>query len=81
MIELVIRLPSLGVLDKLLAFLQQMQIPYQTRTVEPAEIDDAAKKAAIFAKIQSGGMNIPNFDQFMLAFEESRQDRPLYGRD
>ena len=80
MIELILRLPSLRVLDKLLPLLQQLHIPYQTRTIEPVE-KITAKKAAIVAKIQSGAMNLPNFDQLMLSFEESRQDNSLYGRD
>ena len=80
MIELILRLPSLRVLDKLLPLLQQLHISYQTRTIEPVE-KTAAKKAAIVAKIQSGAMNLPNFDQLMLSFEESRQDNSLYGRD
>ena len=80
MIELILRLPSLRVLDKLLPLLQQLHISYQTRTIEPVEKTDA-KKAAILAKIQSGAMNLPHFDQLMLSFEESRQDNSLYGRD
>jgi hypothetical protein len=80
MIELILRLPSLRVLDKLLPILQQLKISYQTRTIEPIKVD-ASKKDAIVAKIQSGAMNIPDFDQTMFAFEESRQDSVLYGRD
>ncbi len=80
MIELILRLPSLRVLDKLLPLLQQLHIPYQTRHIEPIK-KDMSKKATIIAKIQSGAMNLPDFDQVMLSFEESRQDNSLYGRD
>ena len=80
MIELILRLPSLRVLDKLLPILRELKISYQTRTVEPLRVD-ASKKAAIIAKIQSGAMNMADFDQTILAFEESRQDGLLYGRD
>jgi hypothetical protein len=80
MIELILRLPSLNVLDKLLPLLQQLHIPYQTRTIEPIKADNS-KKAAIIAKIKNGDLNIPNLEETMTAFEASRQDVPLYGRD
>ncbi|MBL7815640.1 MAG: hypothetical protein JNL70_11535 [Saprospiraceae bacterium] len=80
MIELKLRLPSLRVLDKLLPLLQELHIPYQTRAIEPTQ-KDASKKAAIIAKIQSGAMNLPDFDQALLSFEESRQDGDLDSRD
>ncbi len=77
MIELILKLPSLRVLDKLLPLLQQLHIPYKTRHVEPMQ-KDVSKKADILAKIKSGAFNLPNFDEVMLSFEESRQDNPLY---
>ena len=80
MIELILRLPSLRVLDKLLPIIKQLHISYQTRSIEPIK-QDVTKKAAIIAKIQSGAMNFSNFDHIMAAFEESRQDAPLYGRN
>jgi hypothetical protein len=80
MVELILKLPSLSVLDKLLPLLQQLKIPYQTRTIEPINAD-LSKKEAIIAKIKRGELNIPNFEAMMTDFEESRQDVPLYGRD
>ena len=80
MIELILRLPSLRVLDKLLPLLQQLKIPYQTRTIEPIKAD-LSKKEAVIAKIKRGELNIPNFEAIMTDFEESRQDAPLYSRD
>jgi hypothetical protein len=80
MVELILRLPSLSVLDKLLPLLQQLKIPYQTRNIEPIKAD-LSKKEAIIAKIKRGEMNITNFETVMADFEESRQDVPLYGRD
>ena len=80
MIELVLRIPSPHILDKLLPILQRLKIKYQTRTIAPLK-KDMSKKAAIITKIQSGAMNLPNFNQTMTDFEESRQDRVLYGRD
>ena len=79
MTELVLRLPSLHVLDKLLPLLQQMNISYQTRTIEPFT-DNGSNDDDIFAKIQNGVLDLPNFEETMTAFEDSRQDRPLYGR-
>jgi hypothetical protein len=79
MVELILRLPSLRMLDTVLPFLKKLKIPYQTRTIEPLTAD-ASKKATVIAAIQSGAMNIPDFDRMMSDFEESRQDRPLYGR-
>jgi hypothetical protein len=80
MIELVLRLPSLRVLDKLLPLLQQLNISYQTRTIEPIS-DNGSNDDDIFAKIQNGQLDLPDFEQTMTAFEESRQDRELYGRN
>jgi hypothetical protein len=80
MIELVLRLPSLRVLDKLLPLLKQMNISYQTRTIEPI-LDNGAMDDDIFVKIQNGALDLPNFEETMTAFEESRQDRDLYGRN
>jgi hypothetical protein len=56
MVELILRLPSLSVLDKLLPLLQQLKIPYQTRTIEPIQVD-LSKKEAIIAKIKRGELN------------------------
>jgi hypothetical protein len=80
MIELVLRLPSLRVLDKLLPILQQLGISYQTRTIEPINDKPLNDDADIFAKIQNGILDLPNFEETITAFEESRQDRQLYGR-
>jgi hypothetical protein len=79
MVELILRLPSLRMLDKVVPFLQKLKIPYQTRTIEPLQMD-TSKKDEVIAAIKNGAMNIPDFDRTMTAFEESRQDRPLYGR-
>jgi hypothetical protein len=81
MIELVLRLPSLRVLDKLLPLLQQMNISYQTRTIEPINDKSLNEEEDIFDKIQNGILDLPDFEGTMTAFEESRQDRPLYGRN
>jgi hypothetical protein len=80
MIELTLRLPSLRVLDKLLPLLQQLNISYQTRTIELVS-DKGATDEDIFTKIQNGILNLPNLEETMKDFEESRQDRDLYGRD
>lgn len=80
MIELVLKLPSVRVLDKLLPILQQMNISYQTRTIEPIAVDAAPNEEDIFVKIQNGLLDLPNFEETMIAFEESRQDDRLYGR-
>lgn len=81
MIELILRLPSLRVLDKLLPMIQQLQIPYQTRTIEEPVTNINTDKEDIFVKIQNGDLDIPNFEQFMVEFEKSRQDRKLPSRD
>lgn len=81
MIELVLKLPSVRVLDKLLPILQQLGISYQTRTIEPITVDTSKNEEDIFMKIQNGLLDFPNFEETMLAFEESRQDTHLYGRD
>jgi hypothetical protein len=81
MIELVLKLPSLRVLDKLLPILQQWGISYQTRMIEPIIVDAANNEEDIFVKIQNGVLDLPDFEETMLAFEDSRQDRKLYGRD
>ena len=80
MTELVLRLPSLHVLDKLLPLLQQLNISYHTRTIEPLA-DNGSNEDDIFAKIQNGALDLPNFEATMLAFEESRQDRDLHCRN
>jgi hypothetical protein len=48
MVELILRLPSLRMLDTVLPFLKKLKIPYQTRTIEPLTAD-ASKKAAVIA--------------------------------
>jgi hypothetical protein len=80
MVELTLRLPSLRVLDKLLPLLQQLNISYQTRTIELVP-NTGSNDEDIFAKIQNGILDLPNFEETMTAFEESRQDRDLYGRN
>lgn len=80
MIELVLRLPSLRVLDKLLPLLQQLGISYQTRTIEPITANNTSNDDDIFAKIQNGILDLPDFEETMMSFEESRQDGKLYGR-
>jgi hypothetical protein len=80
MVELILRLPSLRVLDKLLPFLQQLNISYQTRMIELVS-DNGVADDDIFAKIQNGILDLPDFEETMKAFEESRQDRTLYGRN
>jgi hypothetical protein len=80
MIELTLRLSSLRVLDTLLPFLQQLNISYQTRTIELVS-DKETTDDDIFAKIQNGILDLPDFEETMTAFEESRQDRNLYGRN
>ncbi|MDZ7878855.1 MAG: hypothetical protein U5L45_14335 [Saprospiraceae bacterium] len=75
-----LRLPSLRVLDKLLPLLQQMNISYQTRTIDPI-LENGSNDNDIFAKIQNGLLDLPNFEQTMVSFDESRQDRQLYDRD
>jgi hypothetical protein len=80
MVELTLRLPSLRVLDKLLPLLQQLNISYQTRTIELVP-NTGTNDEDIFAKIQNGILDLPNFEETMTAFEESRQDRDLYGRN
>jgi hypothetical protein len=80
MVELTLRLPSLRVLDKLLPLLQQLNISYQTRTIEPPVVD-LTKQEAVFAKINAGVLSFPNLEETMRDFEESRQDNVLFGRD
>ena len=67
-------------LDELKPILKRLKITCRTKTFEPVHIDPE-KRAAIFAKIESGALDIPNFEEFMKEFEESRQDRPLPGRE
>jgi hypothetical protein len=81
MIELVLRLPSLRVLYTLLPLLQQLNISYQTRTIEPINDKPLNDDDDIFAKIQNGILDLSHFEETMTAFEESRQDRHLYGRN
>jgi hypothetical protein len=80
MIELILKLPSLSVLDKLLPHLQRLKISYQTRTTEPL-VADVTKQEAVFAKINAGVLSFPNLEETMRDFEESRQDNVLFGRD
>lgn len=80
MIELTLRLPSLRVLDTLLPYLQQLNISYQTRTIDLVS-DNGTTDDDIFTKIQNGILDLPDFEATMTAFEESRQDRDLYGRN
>lgn len=80
MVELTLRLPSLRVLDTLLPLLQQLNISYQTRTIELVP-NTGSNDKDIFAEIQNGILDLPNFEETMTAFEESRQDRDLYGRN
>jgi hypothetical protein len=71
MIEVILKLPSHQVLDEVLPLLKQLNIPYQTRIIEPIQVD-ASKKAEIIAKIKRGELNIPNFEAFMADFNKSR---------
>ncbi len=71
MIELALKIPSSDVLEQLTPILKKLKITYRLKTFEPVN-KDPAKKAAIFAKIRSGALSRPNFEQFISEFEESR---------
>ena len=58
----------------------KLNISYQTRTIEVVS-DNGVTDDDIFAKIQNGILDLPDFEETMKAFEESRQDRNLYGRN
>ena len=79
MTELILRINNPIELEQLLPILQQLKIRYQSRSIKQPK--PLGKKEAVLAKIKAGAFNIPNFDAFIQDFEESRQDRPLPGRD
>lgn len=79
MTELILRINEPWELEKLIPILQQLQIKYQTRQLKPMKNDN--KREAVLAKIKSGALNIPDFENFIDDFEKSRQDRTIIGRD
>ena len=79
MTELILRINEPWELEKLIPILQQLQIKYQTRQLKPTKNDN--KREAVIAKIKSGALNIPDFENFIDDFEKSRQDRTIIGRD
>ena len=79
MTELILRINEPWELEKLIPILQQLQIKYQTRQFKPTKNDN--KREAVIAKIKSGALNIPDFENFIDDFEKSRQDRTIIGRD
>jgi hypothetical protein len=79
MTEVILKINEPWELEKLIPILQQLQIKYQTRQIKPKKND--SKKEAVFAKIQSGALNIPNFDEFIKEFDENRHYSTIEGRD
>ena len=69
MTELILRINEPWELEKLIPILQQLQIKYQTRQLKPTKNDN--KREAVIAKIKSGALNIPDFENFIDDFEKS----------
>ena len=80
MTELILRINNPIELEQLLPILQQLKIRYESRSIKQPE-KQTDKKSVVLAKIQAGAFNIPDLDAFMKDFENSRQDKPLLGRD
>jgi hypothetical protein len=79
--QLLIEINHKSELDEIFAFLNKQNIKYKSKSIPKVDSEIEMSKQEIIDKIKSGGMNIKNFDAFMLDFEESRKDRLLPFRD
>ena len=81
MTKIILEISEPSQLDKLYAYMNRLKMNYKVQPVLSKEEKRQEKLEDIFEVIRSGAMDIPNFDNFMKEFEESRQDRPLPFRD
>jgi hypothetical protein len=80
MTEVIVKINEPMQLEKLSSFLKNLKVEYRTRVPKPRK-KKVEVKEDIFELIKKGALNIPDFENFMKEFEESRQDRPLPFRD
>jgi hypothetical protein len=80
MTEVIVKINEPIQLEKLSSFLKNLKVEYRTRVPKPRK-KKVEVKEDIFELIKKGALNIPDFENFMKEFEESRQDRPLPFRD
>ena len=80
MTEVIVKIKKPSELEKLFKALDELKIEFRTHIPKPPK-NSEAEIDAIYEQIRNGAFNIPNFEEFMKEFEESRQDRPLPGRD
>ena len=78
LLKYILNIDDKVILSKVLMYAKETA--YQTKTIDVSKID-VSKKTTILAKIKSGAMAIPNFEQTIAAFEESRQDRVLFEQE
>ena len=76
MTEIIFKIKEPIELEKLFSVLEELKIEYRTRTQKTSK-KKQLNNDNIFEKIKNGALDIPDFDKFMLDFEESRKDRPL----
>jgi hypothetical protein len=81
MTKIILEINEPSQLDKLYAYMKRIKMNYQVQPVLSQEEKRQSKLDEIIKVIESGALNIPDFDNFMKEFEESRQDRPLPFRD
>jgi hypothetical protein len=68
-------------LEKLYAYMKRIKMNYQIQPVLSQEEKRQSKLDEIIKVIESGALNIPDFDNFMKEFEESRRYSTVEGRD
>jgi hypothetical protein len=81
MTKIILEINEPSQLDKLYAYMKRIKMNYQVQPVLSQEEKRQSKLDEIIKVIESGALNIPDLDNFMKEFEESRQDRPLPFRD
>lgn len=81
MTKIILEISEPSQLDKLYAYMNSLKMNYKVQPVLSKEEKRQAKLEEIITVFQSGAMDIPDIDNFMKDFEESRQDRPLPFRD
>ena len=80
MTELILRINNSLEFDQLLPILTQLKISYRVLPEKIAK-KNLVMKDAVIAQIKAGVFDIPDLDAFIRDFEQSRQDRPLFGRN
>jgi hypothetical protein len=81
MTKIILEINEPSQLDKLYAYMNRLKMNYKVQPVLTKEEKRQAEIEEIFKVFHSGAMDIPDFDNFMKEFDESRQDRPLPFRD